>query len=112
MGMPEGGGDLVETGGCTCDSTNHFVLDPNSLTCYCDGTGHFVYNSTSDSCLCDTVNYWFDDGKGGCICDVVNTPNHCNVCPVGYELGSDGHTCSPVCGDGLVVPPETCDDGN
>ena len=36
---------------------------------------------------------------------------NCSFCSFGYELLNDGLTGFPICGDGYVFFPETCDDG-
>jgi cysteine-rich repeat protein len=63
---------------------------------------------------CDDAN---DAGGDGCADDCVlepdwicaGEPSVCDPCPEGH--GGDGTSCEAICGDGLIVGGETCDDG-
>lgn len=48
--------------------------------------------------LCDDGNAINGDGCSSCMVDT------------GYSCNAAGNVCTPVCGDGLVVGNETCDD--
>jgi len=72
---------------------------------------------------CTSANYvnctvGFADCNGlsgdGCETDILFSTFHCGVCNnecgTGYACSNGG--CVAVCGDGIIAPPETCDDGN
>jgi len=66
----------------------------------------------NDGNLCTTDNLI---NGGTCSADCTETPigpgpmDSC--CPIGSDLGDDPD-CPPSCGDGVITPPETCDDNN
>ncbi len=61
------------------------------------------------------------DGMGGCVggydcssisnCVICDSINGCSQCSLGYSL-ANASTCSGVCGDGIWIPSEECDDNN
>ncbi|MFP6665302.1 MAG: DUF4215 domain-containing protein, partial [Deltaproteobacteria bacterium] len=52
--------------------------------------------------------------NGGCASEATctNDPEGTFECTCGAGFSGDGQSCGPVCGDGMVVSGETCDDSN
>ncbi|CAK82971.1 unnamed protein product (macronuclear) [Paramecium tetraurelia] len=67
---------------------------------------------------CDDGNNILNDGCSDCKsqCHQQCTTcidNHCYECKgIGWELNLTTRQCQPVCGDGVVIGDEQCDDGN
>lgn len=92
-----------------CDSD--YNLSNNNTTCVCKqgwvvtdvcinviGCLTAVKIANASTCIfCDSVNN-FVVSSGGC------------SCRTGYK--QSGNNCTTVCGDGLTISPEQCDDGN
>lgn len=82
--------------------------------------GNFSMDVTKDSTVYYTpfsiVLYTCEDINClNCTFDTAQNPNslvngspNCTDCVTGYTVSS--FTCVPLCGDGFVIPPETCDD--
>jgi cysteine-rich repeat protein len=51
--------------------------------------------------------YWCNIGSG-----FQGTPDSNGDCICESYLALNGYECKPVCGDGFLVTPEDCDDGN
>ena len=91
---------------CTCSPGFVGV----SCTTLC-GDGLVVGNE-----ICD------DGGLGGCLPDCsgatqnytcsAGSPTTASVCSCSIGFSLQSGNCLPTCGDGLVFPPETCDDNN
>jgi cysteine-rich repeat protein len=75
--------------------------DPGACPTACDD---------GDVCTSDTLV-----NAGTCFDDCVEAPippgADDGCCPAGSDLGDDPD-CPPACGDGVITPPETCDDDN
>lgn len=82
----------------------------NCLTC-----------SSGITCTTCKNGYIFDNGAGACVlnincstignCTTCTSTTGCTQCVSGYNA-TNITTCSPVCGDGVKLPFENCDDGN
>lgn len=119
----------------TCDVTSHFTLSGSSCVCsvgyHLVGSSCQACNSTLDRCLdctdgttctsCDTTGGSILLPNSTCGCPpsyllvgstCVDCMTSCTCSGYGWENGIVGGTCSPVCGDAVVISPEQCDDGN
>ncbi|CAI2372733.1 unnamed protein product [Moneuplotes crassus] len=97
--------DGIRTSGEKCDDGNTSDGDGCSADCKTIEDQHIcVYNSTIPQ---DECSRCLDTG-------VPNTiQNECVYCKIGY-IYNEGtqNECVSVCGDGLIVAEETCDDAN
>jgi cysteine-rich repeat protein len=102
-----------------CTSCNpKFYLIPNE--CIPCMTNCQVCTSGTSCDTCDP-NYAFDSGASACVltincsdiayCTTCNNTNGCTQCVSGYNA-TNITACSPVCGDGIKLPNEDCDNGN
>ena len=91
-------GNLADVDGCSsiCQVEFGFECDPTSLPSICSAIcGDGLILNGFETC---------DDGN-------ANSGDGCsNTCQL--EIGFTCNTCSPVCGDGIIVADEECDDEN
>jgi cysteine-rich repeat protein len=89
-------GDGVVSGDETCDTGI-----PGSCPTACND---------GDACTVDSLV-----NAGTCRASCTTSPTAPGpadtCCPAGSDLGDDPD-CPPTCGDGVITPPETCDDNN
>ncbi len=95
---------LVNNGGCALNAT--CTNTPGSNTCACNA------GYAGDGKTCSDVNECLVN-NGGCALNATctNTPGS-NTCACNALYSGDGLTCKPICGDGVLVGGETCDDKN
>lgn len=102
---------------CTVQNTYFCVNSPSS----CSSCIAFCNTCTNASvCISCFTNYTYNTGSASCTidCSVVAYCNTCNftseinciTCLTGFSLSSN--ICSSLCGDGILVIIEQCDDGN
>ena len=124
---PNCGNGIVEvTSGEACDDGNRLSGDGCSTNCQIEPS--WVCSSACEPCVRRVV---CGDGVVGPgeVCDDGNTSSddgcdgNCNMTEPGWSCPIPGHACQPltdcgtscgdagVCGDGIVQPPETCDNG-
>jgi cysteine-rich repeat protein len=92
-------GDGIVSGDETCDTG--IATGPGSCPTACND---------GDAC---TVDNLVNAGTCRAACNTSPTaPGPADTCcPAGSDLGDDPD-CPPSCGDGVITPPETCDDDN
>jgi cysteine-rich repeat protein len=98
--------DECAAGTDTCDANATCTNAPGAFTCACNSgfTGNGMTCTDVDECA-----------NGGDNCDAnatcTNTPGSFTcACAAGYS--GNGTSCTPNCGDGAMIAPEACDDGN
>ena len=113
----------VATNCLTCTSAT------SCLSCY---PAKYLSGTTCLNCMancvnctsaitCITCNTYYIFSTGMCrpnctlvtncaTCSVIGTGINCLTCTTGYSVFNN--TCISICGDGVVVAPEVCDDGN
>lgn len=101
-------GDGYVDGTEECDDGNRDDLDGCSNSCVYQQCGNFVIEGTEE---CDDGNTASGDGcDSGCFVECDFGTFDGGVC---YVPDCDGGDCGDaVCGDGVLQPPEQCDDGN
>jgi len=96
--------DLENGDGCssTCKIENNWICDGSSPISLCvqiriTGCGNGFLEAEEE---CDDMNLMSFDGCS----------KNCKK-EVGFNCEKEGFSCSPICGDGLVVSGEICDPG-
>ncbi len=98
--------DECTAGTDTCDTNAMCTNTAGAFTCACNA------GFTGDGMTCTDVD---ECANGGDNCDANATCTNtlgsftC-ACAAGYS--GDGTQCMPNCGDGTMIAPEACDDGN
>lgn len=100
---------------CTATCGDGVVTSPETCdTAITTGTGRCPTMASCNDGMACTADSLI--GGGTCMAACRNTPITTPMagdgcCPPGATIGSDSD-CPARCGDGVVTPPETCDDGN
>jgi cysteine-rich repeat protein len=97
---------LVSPSNCTliCNNIFTFCSQCNLTDCFLCDNPYYLANSTSCSFNCSSINFCSN-------CSVVNNQIQCDSCITGFQPDSS-YNCFPICGDGLVLGNEECDDAN
>lgn len=79
------------------------VLCSDNVSCI-QCRSNYVYLATNNTCFVDCSNITL------CSTCTFTTMVICDSCAAGYKVLSN--ICVNICGDGILVPEEACDDGN
>lgn len=116
-----------------CDSSCRTCTAGTSSDCTGCFTGDYLSGGSCLQCMancssCANASYcsnctggMVQDGSGGCTfayncptidnCLLCDNSTGCSQCNSGYNLDNSS-SCSNICGDGILVAEEECDDGN
>ncbi len=105
-----------------CGSGTYYSSSP--VSCISCNSLHIYCLSCSNSTSCTSCDYSLTPSGSACspTCSDVNcvscsfstsTGIYCVSCSIGYILNTSNKLhCIPLCGDGIMIGSETCDDAN
>lgn len=111
----------ANTGQTACDACPAGKYNPSvgQMACLNCAPGSYTDTTGNTACApCPTGEYQPTSGQIACVaCDAgtyaANTGSvACADCPIGMDSLAGADSCWPICGDGLLVIGEACDDGN
>ncbi|HSA32286.1 MAG TPA: DUF4215 domain-containing protein [bacterium] len=109
------------TGQTACDPCSAGQYNPSigQMACLNCAPGSYTDTTGNTACTpCAPGEYQPASGQIACVaCEegtyAANTGSvACAGCPTGMDSLAGADSCSPICGDGLLVLGEACDDGN
>jgi cysteine-rich repeat protein len=98
--------DSTTTACITCSSVIQYCNDctSNNTCITCDYSLSFIGGACVPNCIypqCTACSFSISQGIA------------CNSCTLGYGVSPKNQTlCITICGDGILMPTEQCDDGN